>query len=96
MTKPKRWSIEWSKKADKCFQKLDATVQKRIKTFLNEDLLKLDDPRGIGKPLGGPLKALWRYRVGDYRLVCEVRDHQFVILLVTVAHRREVYSRARH
>jgi mRNA interferase RelE/StbE len=53
---------------------------------------KLDDPRSIGQPLQGPQFAdLWRYRVGDYRIICEIQDKKIVVLVLGIGHRREVY-----
>lgn len=51
----------------------------------------MEDPRQLGKPLQGRLSELWCYRVGDYRLVCELRDEALVVLVVRIGHRREVY-----
>jgi mRNA interferase RelE/StbE len=51
----------------------------------------LPDPRYIGEPLAGPLKGIWRYRVGDYRILCRIRHGELIILVVEVGHRREVY-----
>ena len=50
------------------------------------------DPRQLGKPLKGELGEFWRYRVGDYRILCEIRDDELVILAATIGHRREVYD----
>ena len=58
-----------------------------------EEIANLDDPRSRGKALTGNLAGLWRYRVGDYRVVCDIEDGVLVILVVDVAHRREVYRR---
>lgn len=73
-------------------RKLDKQVAARILDALDE-IAKLDDPRSKGKVLAGNLAGLWRYRVGDYRILCNIEDGKLVVLVVDVAHRREVYRR---
>lgn len=73
-------------------RKLDRPTAGRVLDEL-EEIAKLDDPRSRGKALTGNLAGLWRYRVGDYRVVCDIEDGVLVILVVDVAHRREVYRR---
>lgn len=85
------WKIVFSKKADRDFAKLDNPVQARINDFLMELLEKYPDPRTVGKPLTGDLSNLWRYRVGDYRIVASIQDSVMQILVVRVNHRRDVY-----
>ena len=75
-------------------RKLDRQVSKRITAKLRE-ISQLDDPRSIGKGLTGNLAGLWRFRVGDYRIICDIEDAVLVILVVDVAHGREVYKRRR-
>lgn len=86
------WRIDFTKAADKAFRKLDRPTAGRVLDEL-EEIAKLDDPRSRGKALTGNLAGLWRYRVGDYRVVCDIEDGVLVILVVDVAHRREVYRR---
>lgn len=86
------WKVEVSEAAVKTLRKLDKQVARRIKNELDE-IAQLDDPRSRGKALVGNLAGLWRYRVGDYRVVCDIEDGVLVILVVDVAHRREVYRR---
>lgn len=50
------------------------------------------DPRHLGKPLSGNLREFWRYRVGDYRLICKIQDDHLLILVVRIAHRSQVYD----
>lgn len=73
-------------------RKLDRPTAGRVLGEL-EEIANLDDPRSRGKALTGNLAGLWRYRVGDYRVVCDIEDGVLVILVVDVAHRREVYRR---
>ena len=86
------WRIEIDKDVQREMKKLDKQVAKRITAELRE-VSQLDDPRSMGKGLTGNLAGLWRYRVGDYRIICDIEDGVFLILVVDVAHRREVYKR---
>ena len=61
--------------------------------FLSERVAKLDDPRQIGGSLQGTLSGLWKYRVGDYRLICSLENDRLVVLVLRIGHRREIYSR---
>ena len=73
-------------------RELDPPVRRRIYKFLDERMAKLEDPRSIGQALRGPkFGEFWKYRVGDYRIVCRIEDQQLLVLVVRVRHRREVY-----
>jgi mRNA interferase RelE/StbE len=86
------WTIELSTSADRGLDKLDPSVARRILRFLYERVAKLDNPRSLGHALQGPeLGSLWRYRVGDYRIVCEIQDKKIVVLVLRIGHRREAY-----
>lgn len=85
------WRIEIDKDVQREMKKLDKQVAKRITAKLRE-VSQLDDPRSMGKGLTGNLAGLWRYRVGDYRIICDIEDGVLLILVVDVAHRREVYK----
>ncbi len=86
------WSIEFDRRADRELRALDATVARRIAKFLFERVTHLEDPRSIGEALRGPeLGMFWKYRVGDYRIIASIEDESIRILVVCVAHRREVY-----
>lgn len=86
------WQIELTETARKSLAKLDRQVAVRITTFLRERLAPLDDPRTIGQALAGSnLGAFWKYRVGDYRLICDLQDGIFRVLVVDVGHRGEIY-----
>ena len=86
------WTIRVSDKAVRDLRKLDRQVARRIRDELSE-IAGLDDPRSRGKALVGNLAGLWRYRVGDYRVICDIEDEVLVALVVGVAHRSEVYRR---
>lgn len=83
--------IIFSYKAEKQFLKLDKSVQKQIQTFISK-LKGLENPRLRGKALVGNLLGLWRYRVGDYRLLCKIIDEELFIVVVDVGHRKKVYD----
>lgn len=85
------WTINYTQTARKQLKKLDKPVARRILDFLDDRVAKQDDPRTLGKALTGPLGTLWRYRVGDYRVICEIQHTAVTILVVRIGHRREVY-----
>ena len=85
------WRIDFTKAADKSMRKLDRQTAKRIFDELDE-VAALEDPRSRGKALTGNLAGLWRYRVGDYRIVSDIEDGALVVLVVDVAHRSKVYK----
>lgn len=86
------WGVELAESARRGIDKLDTGDRKRILKFLNERVAKLDDPRGIGKALQGlRFGEFWRYRVGDYRLICKIEDDRLVVLVLRIGHRREIY-----
>lgn len=85
------WRIEVSAEALKALKKLDKPVVKQILAELQE-ISALDNPRSRGKALQYNLARLWRYRVGDYRIVCHLEDEAMVVLVVDVAHRSKVYK----
>ena len=86
------YRIEFDPRAAKELEGLDREVARRILRFLRERVATLEDPRSLGEPLRGPeLGRFWKYRVGDYRLICRIRDREATILVVRVGHRRDVY-----
>jgi mRNA interferase RelE/StbE len=87
------WKVEISPTALKQLNKLDRPDSRRILKFLRERVEKLDDPRTIGGRLQGTLSEFWKYRVGDYRLICSLQSDRLVVLVLRIAHRREVYTR---
>lgn len=86
------WKIEFDVDVEKDLRKLGHTAQKQILAYLKEKIRPSDDPRLLGKPLSGNLKGLWRYRVGDYRILAKIEENNFIILVVHVGHRRNVYD----
>lgn len=77
---------------DKEFAKLDRYTQRMIKAWIEKNLVGCSNPRQHGKGLTTNRSGQWRYRIGDYRLICEIRDNELVILALSVGHRREVYE----
>jgi len=87
------WKVELSPTALKQLGKLDKSVSRRVLNFLRQRVEKLDDPRQIGQRLQGTLSEFWKYRVGDYRLICSLEDDRLVVLVLRIGHRRDVYKR---
>ncbi len=86
------WKIELSAEADRELSKLDPPQRKRIVQFLQERLVPLENPRSIGQALrGSRFGEFWKYRVGDYRLICKIEDDRLLILVLRVGHRKDVY-----
>ena len=77
---------------DREFKKLDHYTKRMIKSWIIKNLQGCEDPRLHGKALTGDKKGLWRYRIGDYRLICSIQDDKLIILALSVGHRREIYS----
>lgn len=71
---------------------MDKKSAKKIVDFMQERVSPLDNPRISGKPLKGDLGVFWRYRVGDYRVLCEIRDGELVILAALIGHRKDIYN----
>lgn len=88
------WKVELSEQADRQLDKLDPPITRRILKFLQERVAKLNDPRSIGEALrGSKLGDFWKYRVGDYRLICSIEDDKVLLLVLRIGHRRDVYER---
>ncbi len=87
------WTVEVSNYAEKQLRKLDKPVQKRLLDWLEDRIEGCKNPRHFGDPLRGEMAGLWRYRIGDYRVICEIQDQQLVVLALAVGHRREIYLR---
>lgn len=86
------WTIEYARSARKFVEKLNPETRKRIRSFLEERLATLHDPRQIGDALqGARLGNYWRYRVGDYRIICDLQDSRQVVLVIEIGNCRDVY-----
>jgi mRNA interferase RelE/StbE len=89
--KARVWAVEFVPDALKELKKLDRTAAGRIIKTLEERIATLEDPRSLGAPLKGEHEGYWRWRIGDFRIVARIDDERITILVVRVAHRREVY-----
>ena len=86
------WSVEFSEGAKKSLGKLDRQVASRILKFLTERVATSEDPRSLGEALtGSTLGEFWKYRVGDWRLVCSIQDEKVIVYVLRVGNRRDVY-----
>jgi mRNA interferase RelE/StbE len=86
------WKVELGRAAERELDRLDPPAARRILVFLHGRVALLDDPRSIGEALkGSKLGDFWKYRVGDYRIICSIEDHALRILIVRIGNRREVY-----
>jgi len=86
------WRIEYDSGAEKDLSKLGRQIAQRIIKFLGQRVAKLDDPRSIGDALkGSKLGDLWKYRVGDYRIVADIQDRVLRIYVVEIGDRKQIY-----
>lgn len=86
------WQIEYAEKAARELLKIDRQAAKRIKKYLDERIATDEDPRRFGEALVENLAGLWKYRIGDYRVVVEIQDERVVVLVLRVGHRSKVYG----
>lgn len=86
------YRIEVTPRFEKEFRKLDRYTQRMIKAWIDKNLVNCSDPRRHGKGLTANRSGQWRYRIGDYRMICEIKDDKLVILALTIGHRREIYG----
>jgi mRNA interferase RelE/StbE len=93
MASTRTWTIEFDFAARKELDKLDKPVANRILKFLYRRIARLDNPQRVGEKLQGALSPYWKYRVGDYRLICSIEHSRLVLLVLRIGHRGEVYSR---
>jgi mRNA interferase RelE/StbE len=85
------WTTEYTETAKKQLRKLDRVSARRIVDFIDERVATSDDPRGLGSALKGSLGDLWRYRVGDYCIICDIQRKVLTVLVLQIGNRREVY-----
>jgi len=85
------WTIEWDDRARRELRRLDRQTQREILRYFSERIATDEDPRRFGKSLRHELQGLWRYRVGDYRMICNIEDNHLVVLVLGVAHRSTAY-----
>ncbi len=86
------YQVETTARFDKEFKKLDRYTQRMIKGWIDKNLIDTENHRQHGKGLTADRSGQWRYRIGDYRLICHIDDNRLIILALSVGHRREVYT----
>ena len=85
------WTVRVTPKAERGLARLSGQDRARVYRFLHERIPALIDPRALGAALTGRFSGQWKYRVGDIRIIAEIRDKELVILVIEVGNRREVY-----
>lgn len=86
------WNVEFLENAKRQLKKIDKAWQGKILDYLEDEIATLDNPRTREKALVGDKRSLWRYRVGNYRIICDIQDGNFVIAAITIGHRKDIYS----
>lgn len=86
------YTVETTARFDREFRKLDRYTQRMLKGWIDKNLINTDNPRLHGKGLTANRSGQWRYRIGDYRLICQIDDGKLVILALSVGHRSEIYD----
>lgn len=85
-----KYTVKTTPRFDKEFKKLDKYTMKMMKSWINKNLVGCEDPRVHGKALTSNRSGQWRYRIGDYRLICSIEENELVILALSIGHRRDV------
>lgn len=88
----KKYKVEYAERAIKSLRKLDKHTRNLIVAWIDKNLVNCENPRVHGKGLVQNKPDQWRYRVGDYRIICEIKETEIVILVLEVSRRREVYE----
>jgi mRNA interferase RelE/StbE len=86
------WVYRFDERALKDLKKLGRAAQRDIIAYLDERITGKATPRRFGKALKADMAGLWRYRVGDYRVICQIKDRELIVLVVAVGHRKDVYG----
>ncbi|MCF6266249.1 MAG: type II toxin-antitoxin system RelE/ParE family toxin [Desulfuromusa sp.] len=86
------WQINFEDSAFKELGKLDKQVQRNILQYMRDRIAMGEDPRSFGHPLRDNLVGLWKYRVGNYRIICTINDNEFTVLVLRVGLRRQIYG----
>ena len=86
------WTVEFDESAARELRRLDKQIQQEILNYFRQRIATDEDPRRFVKPLARDLAGLWRYRVRDYRMICNIEDDKLIVLVVRVSHRKDVYS----
>ena len=86
------WTVEYDPRVEKDLKAIDRAIQREILDYMDSRIATDEDPRRFGKPLRHELRGLWRYRVRDYRFICDIREKTSVVFVLTVKHRSTVYD----
>ena len=86
------WKINYTEIAAKQMQKLDKSISEKIDTYLNKRVAIQENPRVFGEGLSHNKSGLWRFRVNDHRIICDLQDGELIVLVLRVAHRKNVYD----
>ena len=87
------WKVDFDPQAEKELDRIDHQHAKRILRFLHERIATESDPKKFGKSLGGDKHGLWRYRVGTYRIICQIQTETIAVLVLRVGHRKDIYQK---
>ena len=86
------WKVEFTDIAEREISRLDSGVRKRILAFFRTGVVNSKEPFAIAEPLAGEFRGLWRFRIGDYRAICDIQRGRLLVLVLNVGHRREIYK----
>lgn len=86
------YKVEYTRTAVKQIKKMDKKIAAFILSFIEEKLVDCDNPRLYGKAFHGELNDIWRYRVGDYRILAKIEDSKLIIVVVEIGHRKDIYK----
>ena len=86
------WQIEFDSEAESDLRKIDREMQRCILRYLREKIATERDPRRFGAPLRRELSGLWKYRLGDYRIICRIEDKKVVVYVIRIGHRKDIYK----
>lgn len=87
-----KYHIQYTQTAVKQLKKMDRSILAFIMAFIEDKLVGCENPRAFGKALQGSLSEVWRYRVGDYRILAKIKDEKITITVVEVGHRKNIYE----
>ena len=88
----KKYNVYLTERFKKDFRKLDKYTQKLLRAWIDKNLVGCENPRAFGKSLSFDHRGQWRYRIGDYRIICEIQDNELIILALNVGHRKSIYK----
>ncbi len=86
------WTVEYDPRVEKDLRGLDRGIQQEILDYLETRIASADDPRLFGKPLRHSKRGLWRYRVRDYRIICQFQEVKLIVLFLAIGHRSKIYD----